>query len=191
MKRQTISVASILMGLFILFSSCKSGTTTQASNKSSKKIKNDSSNYFLNSNSKNMENTNDTEEVSNKTFAVTKQNFSNSHNAASDVIWEEYISDTKTKNYKVTYKEDSKTNSIVYATDGSIIEERQSILIDQLPQDIYNAIKEMYPNYKIMDASTYKHTNKEGSYIVHIKPASALDVNEMELIFKENGSIAQ
>lgn len=119
--------------------------------------------------------------------AGVEETFKREHVNAREASWakQDITEDT---HYIVVYSEDNKKNSIIYSKGGSIIEERHQINVDQLPQNIYNAIKAKYPNYEIVSAATYKHTMREGSYVAVVKPlANQTNMQEVELIIKEDG----
>lgn len=179
------------MVISALLSSCSSGKKVQASTTPSTTIKKEST----------VTGPKKEEVVTPETKSTEvppsdlKDNFANRFPLAKNVSWEKSsdLTDASatTAQYKVVFVEDGKTNWIIYSEKGDILEERQQIEIDQLPQNIYNAIKEKYPTYKIALATTYKHTHKEGSYAVVLKPVSPNDTKEISAIFRENASLVE
>lgn len=122
--------------------------------------------------------------------------FSAEHSLATNVTWAKETTpinsnESSNSNYKAVYTENGKKNWITYAATGDIIEERHEILKDQLPQNIYNSIKQKYPDTEIVSVSTYKHLKHDGSYAVSVKPISDTDSKEMELILRENGTVVE
>ncbi|WP_018341769.1 hypothetical protein [Cytophaga aurantiaca] len=176
---------TIVFGLIVL-SSCSSGKKMQTASTPETKVQKE----------KEVASAKKTETVVPKTKSATtlpaevKDNFGNRFPLAKDVSWETYsdLANTEKTNYSVVFVESGKTHWIIYSSTGDIIEERKEIEIDQLPQNIYNVIKEKYSTYKIVSAATYSHINKEGSYVVVLKPVSQNDAKEIEVIFRENAS---
>jgi hypothetical protein len=84
-----------------------------------------------------------------------------------------------------------KKGIVIYDSEGKIVEERHQTLIAQLPQPVYNAIKESYPECKIVEAYTYKNTSKEGSYYVVIKNITDLKKEQIVLLITEDGTFVQ
>jgi len=116
--------------------------------------------------------------------------------SATNVTWAKEtplvgVENNKTTNYEAIFLTNGKKNWVTYSVEGNIVEQRQEILADQLPKNVYNAIKKKYPNSSIVSATTYKHIKNEGSYSAIIKPLSGLDMKEVEIILRENGSFVE
>lgn len=120
--------------------------------------------------------------------------FSGEHKLATNISWakEPVTNESGNPNhYQAAYEENGKKNWVTYTESGIVVEERHEILTDQLPQNIYNSIKEKYPDFKIISAATYKHLKQDGSYAVVIRPATGAEQKELELIVRENGTFVQ
>jgi len=130
-----------------------------------------------------------------------KDRFTLEHASATETTWvkentsanasENTGTADNTANYKAFYSESGKKNWVTYSETGLVVEERHELLVDQLPQNLYNSIKQKYPDSKILSASTYKHLKKEGSYAVVIKSESSIEAKPVELILRENGSYVE
>jgi hypothetical protein len=193
MKAMFIPISTTIMIISLLFSSCTANKKAQASTSAPApdKVKKEST-------------------VSNpkKEDAVAvpkkeplevppvdiKNNFSTRFPEAANVAWNKQslsTDATTVTSYHVAFIEGDKKNWITYSAKGDVLEERQEILIDQLPQNIYNAIRVNYPTYRVASATTYKNTKKEGSYAVVLKPLSKFDTTETEVIFTENATLVE
>jgi glucose/arabinose dehydrogenase len=181
MKAMFIPISTTIMIISLLFSSCTANKKAQASTSAPApdKVKKEST-------------------VSNPkkedAVAVPKNNFSTRFPEAANVAWNKQslsTDATTVTSYHVAFIEGDKKNWITYSAKGDVLEERQEILIDQLPQNIYNAIRVNYPTYRVASATTYKNTKKEGSYAVVLKPLSKFDTTETEVIFTENATLVE
>jgi|GEM_PF-3182674 len=128
--------------------------------------------------------------------ADVQNRFVATYPTATNVIWAKEtplvdVENKNTTNYEAIFLTNGKKNWITYSATGNVVEQRQEILADQLPQNVYNAIKKKYPNSTIVSATTYKHVKNEGSYMAIIKPLSGLDTKEIEIILRENGSFVE
>lgn len=193
MKSLLIVIASAAI-LFSGLTSCTSNRKMQSSNPPAGQIKKDTAGVARESKNATVvpEKNTTTKTTVTETLPPTsiQETFKKDHVNAREASWAKHDM-TEDSHYIVVYTEDNKTNSIIYSKGGSIIEERHQINVDQLPQNIYNAIKAKYPNYDIVSAATYKHTTKEGSYVAVVKPqANQTDMKEVELIIKEDGKFA-
>jgi predicted membrane-bound dolichyl-phosphate-mannose-protein mannosyltransferase len=124
-----------------------------------------------------------------------EETFKKQHVRATDIVWAKdsmLNKDTNhSKTHQLNYTEDGKKNTIIYGIDGKVVEERHQILIDQLSQPAYNAIKEGYPECKIVEAYIYRNTNKEGSYYVITKNITDLKKEQVVLLIREDGTFVQ
>ena len=177
------------MIISILFSSCGPGKKAQASTTPATKSKKSSNTV-----------TKKEEAVTSKTEPVEvppvdiKNNFATRFPLAQNASWNKQstsINTTTKISYNVAFVEGGKKNWITYSDQGDVIEERQDIVIDQLPENIYNAIRINYPTYKVATATTYKNIRKQGSYAVVLKPLSKFDTQEIEVILTENASFVK
>ena len=127
--------------------------------------------------------------------ADIKNNFSTRFPSAENSSWnKQSVSKdeaTTSTSYNVAFVDAGKKIWITYSDQGNVIEERQEILIDQLPQNIYNTIRINYPTYKVASAATYKSTEREGSYAVVLRPLSKFDTKEIEVILTDNASLVE
>jgi len=124
-----------------------------------------------------------------------EETFKKQHIRATDIVWGKdsilHKDTNNTKTHQLNYIEDGKKNTIIYGMDGNIVEERHQILIDQLSQPAYNALKESYPECKIVEAYIYKNTSKEGSYYVITKNITDLKKEQIVLLIREDGTFVQ
>lgn len=93
------------------------------------------------------------------------------------------------KAYKASFLVQAKRHTVVYAENGKMIEARSEILPEQLPENVYEAIKKQFPEEQIVSASTYKSSRTNGSYTAVVK--SKLHAVEQILIVAENGTIVK
>lgn len=196
MKALFVPLSITVMIISLLFASCNANKSAQASSSTNTKTTNTKTKKQSTAVSPKKE-----EIVTTKTEALEvppidiKNNFSSRFPTAEKPTWNKQstptgATTTKTR-YNVVFVEDGKKNWIAYSDNGEVIEERQEILIDQLPQNIYNAIRINYPTYKVVSATTYKSTKKEGSYAVTLKPLSKFDTKEIEVILTEDASLVE
>lgn len=92
-------------------------------------------------------------------------------------------------NYKAYFIVNNRKHWVVYDQDGKWVESREQILPDQLPQNIFIAIKNRYPSGHIELATTYKNSTSPGTYAVLVKPQ--INAPEIEVILLENGSFVK
>lgn len=182
MKGLFIPLSITMMIISLLFASCGPNKKMQASSKPETKVKKE-------------------EAVVPKTEPIAvppldiKNNFSTRFPSAENTTWKKksILRDEATisTHYNVAFVDAGKKIWITYSDQGTVIEERQEILIDQLPQNIYNAIRINYPTYSVASATTYKSTEREGSYAVMLRPLSKFDTKEIEVILTENASLVE
>lgn len=197
MKSIFISTALVATMVLGLLTSCNSTKKMQAATPPTQKVKKETTEIHRepttdSATPKNIE----TETVEALPPSQIEQKFEHDHSSATIVTWKKETDTAITKesantNYKALYIESGKKNWITYTETGAIVEERHEILVDQLPQNIYNSIKKQYPDNQIVSASTYKHLKGDGSYAVLIKPVSGVDSQERELIIRENGTVVE
>ena len=89
------------------------------------------------------------------------ESFKKMQPAAKEVLWTKMKSST---NYKVDFILDENNESITFSENGDWTETRTQILPDQLPHNIYNAIKEKYPDVFVVSAASIKNVNTKASY---------------------------
>ena len=182
MKIIFIPLSITMMIISLLFASCGTNKNMQASSKPATKDKKE-------------------EAVVPKIEPIAappvdiKNNFSTRFPSAENPSWKKQSilveEATISTNYNVAFVDLGKKTWITYSDQGNVIEERQEILIDQLPQNIYNAIRINYPTYRVASATTYKSTEREGSYAVMLRPLSKFDTKEIEVILTENASLVE
>ena len=118
--------------------------------------------------------------------------FNNRYPSATNVAWTKEIplnaenANGEINDYRVDFLLEEIKYSVVYSKDGEQIEVREQILPDQLPPNIYTAIKRKYPDVHIVYASTCKNKKYSGSYSAIIKTQSNPD--NVEIILAENGT---
>ncbi len=187
-----------LMIFSALITSCSTHKNMQASTAPVQKTKPDSIiiNRPEDRNITKRNNRQQTETITASVPPVIKEEFKKAHSEATDVVWSKKTSFAGSTNnalttYKAVFVSNNKSNWIIYSENGELIEERQEIKTDQLPQNVYNAIKQKYPDSDIVLATTYKHLKQDGSYYALIVPLSGVEKKEIELILRENGSFVQ
>ncbi len=120
--------------------------------------------------------------------------FKASYPDASEIVWTNEMLHSHPdvnveKAYKASFLVQQKRQTVVYAENGKLVEARSEILPDQLPENVYEAIKKEYPEDQIVAATTYKSTRTNGSYTALVK--SKLHDVEKILIVEENGTIVK
>jgi hypothetical protein len=115
--------------------------------------------------------------------------FKTKYPTATEVIWTRRmpivnVKNKNTRDYKAHFVIENKNNSVIYTENGTLIETREQILPDQLPPNIYAAIKSKYPDSNIVSAATIKNSKIQGSFIAVIK----MQTEEKELMLLENGT---
>jgi hypothetical protein len=120
--------------------------------------------------------------------------FNTDYPSASEVIWTKEMpllkkENINTRDYRVTFVFEKNKKSVIYSEKGKVIETKEQILPDQLPPNIYSAIKKKYPDFIIVSASTLKSLKINGSYTVVISNSTRTD--EKELILMENGTFVE
>lgn len=93
------------------------------------------------------------------------------------------------KAFKASFLTHEKHHTVVYAENGKLVEARSEILPEQLPENVYEAIKKQFPEEQIVSASTFKSSRSDGSYTAVVK--SKLHEVEKNLIIAENGTIVK
>jgi hypothetical protein len=125
---------------------------------------------------------------------IVTQKFRSSYATASDVVWTKKVAVANSDqpeniNYKVIFILLDKTNSAIYKADGALIESRMQIMPDQLPSNVYAAIKQKYPDYTIISAFTVKSMAHKGAYAAYIKTETMSATKE--IIIADTGSFVE
>ncbi len=125
---------------------------------------------------------------------VVDKKFKSTYPSATEVTWTKVIPLIKFKNksirdYKANFIVQENKNIVIYSEKGDVIELREQILPEQLPQNIYTAINTKYPEGRILSTSTIKHSKTNGSYTAIIKPNAQTE--EIEVILMENGTFIE
>ena len=120
--------------------------------------------------------------------------FKISYPVAKEIVWTKEIlhnlSQTNIqKTYIATFLLHKKRHTVAYAENGNLVETKSEILPDQLPENVYKAIKKQFPKEQIVAATTYKSIKCNGSYTAVLK--SKLYTEEKILIVAENGTIVK
>ncbi len=123
---------------------------------------------------------------------VVSTSFKTKYPSATNVVWTSKmpivkVKNTTTRDYKAHFVVGDKNNSVIYSEKGTLIETREQILPDQLPPNIYAAIKAKYPDSNIISAASVKNSKVQGSFIAVIKTQA----EEKELMLLENGTIVE
>lgn len=106
------------------------------------------------------------------------QTFHQSYPSARDVLWTKQKSST---HYKANFFLDDNKQSVIYAENGDWIETSTQILPDQLPQQVYNAIKHEYPGVFVVSATSIKNVNNRASYSAVIRKETKASEREVTL----------
>lgn len=120
--------------------------------------------------------------------------FKNSYPIFSQLAWTKIPSTllhsaTNTYTYKADFRQDNIENTATYSETGQWIESKVKILPEQLPQNIYDAIKKKYPDAQIISAFTYKSSKINATYWVIIQTLAP--VQQKELTINENGTFVE
>lgn len=111
--------------------------------------------------------------------------FKKSYPFASEITWTNTMASSKpdqqTHDYKANFLLKEEKNTVIYAENGDLIESRAQILPDQLPQNVYTAIKNKYADAEIVSATTYKSTKVKGSYTAIVKSQAFATLTEVIL----------
>jgi hypothetical protein len=121
--------------------------------------------------------------------------FKTRYPTAKEVLWTKEsvpVVKVESKNvvgYKVKFLMDDSQNSAIFNEKGELIEVKEQILPDQLPPNIYKAIKEKYPQVHIVYAATFKDKKICGCYCAVIEPEQ--NAEKIEVVLMENGKFIQ
>jgi hypothetical protein len=120
--------------------------------------------------------------------------FNTDYPNASEVMWTLEESSLKNenkkiKNYKVCCLLQGNKSTLIYSEKGKMLEIRIQITQDQLPPNIYTAVKSKYPDHIFKSVSTVKNIKSNGSYIVVITNQTRTEEKEIRLM--ENGKFVE
>ncbi len=120
--------------------------------------------------------------------------FKSRYPTATEIVWTKRNPSVTSENkealdYKVYFLLESNKNSAVYSPKGILIETREQIIPDQLPPNIYAAIRKKYPEHHIVSASRLKSSKANGSYIAVLKIQTQEE--EKEVMLLENGTFVE
>jgi hypothetical protein len=121
-----------------------------------------------------------------------KNEFRKDYPFVTDEVWAKENSIKKSAStdslyYTAIFVVNKKMNWVRYSTNGTILETRTEILPDQLPASIQKSIRKLYPEMRIISATTYKNIDNKGTYTVVIK--STPNAMDKELILMDDGTI--
>jgi hypothetical protein len=197
-KIPTLLISITIAG--IMSASCSK--KIQASNSKIAQLKKDSAEAgkLNKNNSKTKEATAEPSSTVKKTTVVSsrlpplaiEKKFNKAYPEATSIGWMRVIPTNQLKeipkrNYKVNFSLYGNDNSIVYNSNGQIMETRVNIYPDQLPPNIHKALVEKFPEAQILSASTLKSEFSIGSYIAQIR----LHDKIKEVILTETGEIVE
>jgi hypothetical protein len=181
-----------LIACTILFTACGSSKKLQSSNTKKNNTKTDRKSEEKKTQSVQKKTTSTTTDAYDPLPPIGVENiFKSSYPSVTSAVWTKEMPLIKLENknardYKVIFILDTTKNSVIYSEKGELIETRSQILPDQLPPNVYNAIKKKYPDAHIVSAATFKNSKINGSYSAIIKPR-AKAAEEKEVILTENG----
>jgi len=113
---------------------------------------------------------------------------------ATEILWATYKPQTHSEanclhEYQVHFLLQGKKESVVYTEDGKMIEVRSEILPYQLPEIVYEAIKNKYAEEQIVGAYAITNIYSDGSYVAVLK--SKTQSTAKELIVSEKGLVVK
>lgn len=119
--------------------------------------------------------------------------FKSKYPSAREVLWVKKdavkLEGKNGNDYKVNFLLDDHSNSVTYASNGEVIETRDQIVPDQLPQNIIDAIHAKYPDYYILTAGNIRSTKTKEAFTVVIRTVANPKLKEV--ILMENGAIVE
>ena len=108
--------------------------------------------------------------LTSKPLESVAANFNKEYPSATTAIWNEVVPEGQNgKLYLVSFMLDKTRNSAIYTEKGIEVERRSEILPAQLPQTIYDAIKNKYKDAEIISATTFHSTVSKGNYAAKVK----------------------
>jgi len=109
---------------------------------------------------------------------------------AAAIIWDDILPNGKNgKLYLANFFLGDNKNSAIYNEKGIEVEKRSTILPDQLPQNVYDAIKNKYSDAQILSATTLRSTRTKGEYTAVVK--SEAFATESEFILTDKGMFVE
>jgi len=116
--------------------------------------------------------------------------FKKEYPTASTSIWNQVVPEGKDgKLYLVSFLIGANRNSAIFNENGIEIERRSEILPVQLPQTIYDAIKNKYKDAEIISATTFYSTVSKGNYAAKVKSEAFAIVSEF--VITEKGEFVE
>lgn len=91
------------------------------------------------------------------------------------------------KDYEAEFTLNAMDVSANFLKDGTWVETETSVLIDNLPQAIKDAVKSNYPNGRVVDASKIEKPNQDAIYETDIEIKS----KKKEVVFDEKGNVVK
>lgn len=111
--------------------------------------------------------------------------FKKEYPTASSTIWNDVVPESKNgKRYLVSFLLGTNRNSAIFTENGTELERRSEILPVQLPQTVYNAIKNKYKDAEIISAATFHSTLSKGNYAAKVKSVEFAVISEFILTEK-------
>ncbi len=114
--------------------------------------------------------------------------------SAKNVVWTKVkpfmLLDFKcTSLFKVNFSIQQTKNIAIYDENTEILEMREEIIPEQLPPNVYSAIKSQYPSGFILSATALRKSKSHGAYAAVVRPFP--EEEQIEVILMENGSIVR
>ncbi len=100
---------------------------------------------------------------------------------AKKVKWEK----EKTNEYEASFNLDRKEVSVLYLSDGKLIEVETEILDTELPKPVVESLNKKYPNIKISEVSKIERSDNSIVYEAELK----IGGKKIDLLFDEKGNV--
>jgi hypothetical protein len=120
-----------------------------------------------------------------KPSKMVMTNFNKEYPSAISSVWNTIVPESKNgKMYLVSFMIGTNRNSSIFTEKGIEVERRSEILPVQLPQNVYDAIRNKYNDAEILSASTYNSTLSKGNYATKVKSEAFAVISEFILTDK-------
>ena len=100
---------------------------------------------------------------------------------AKKVKWEK----EKTNEYEASFNLDRKEVSVLYLSDGKLIEVETEIFDTELPKPVVESLNKKYPNIKISEVSKIERSDNSIVYEAELK----IGGKKIDLLFDEKGNV--
>jgi hypothetical protein len=93
--------------------------------------------------------------------------------------------DKEGNNYEVNFTKDKKEMSLLFNSEGKILETETAIIINDLPDGVEKFISDLHPGYKITETAKIVKSNGEVFFETEITKGK----ESKDLLFDENGKL--